>query len=83
LGNNRAVNGRSAGLGDSGHDISAEQSVSSGIANARDCRIGYEDSAAYSSGFGKFSNFYRRGDSDCGSGYREFAVHPNGFGTKF
>ena len=72
-GNNRAVNWRRAGLGDSWRDISAEQSVSSGITNPRDCRISYEEFATYSCGFGNFSNFYRRGDSDCEVGCKEFA----------
>jgi hypothetical protein len=78
LGNNRAVNGRSACLGDSGRDTSAEHSVTSGVANARDCRISYEEFAAYRNGFAKFTKSYRHGDSDCGIGYEEFAAYRNG-----
>jgi hypothetical protein len=80
FGNNRAVNGHCAGLGDSGRDISAEQSVSSGIANARDCGTGYEEFAVHPSGLRKFTKFYRRGDCDCGIGYKEFAACSSGVG---
>src|SRR2546430_14424101 len=77
LGNNWAVNGRIACLGDSGRDTSAEFSVTSGVANARDCRISYEEFAAYRNGLGKFTKSYRHGDSDCGIGYDEFAAYRN------
>jgi hypothetical protein len=46
LGNNRAVNGRSAYVGDSGRNKSAGYFVSSGVANARDYQIGYKEFAA-------------------------------------
>src|SRR5215211_6504359 len=80
LGNNRAVNGRSACVGDSGSNKSAEYFVSSGIANPRDCQVGYGGFAACRNGFGKFSNSYHRGDSDCQVGYEEFAAYRNGLG---
>jgi hypothetical protein len=80
LGNNRAVNGRSPCLGDSGRDTAVEHSVTGGVANARDCRISYEEFAAYRNGLGKFTKSYRHGDSDCGIGYEEFATYRNGLG---
>jgi hypothetical protein len=80
LGNNRAVNGRSACLGNSERDKSAEHSFSSGVANARDCGIGCEEFAAYRNGLGKFTKSYRHGDSDCGISYKEFTAYRNGLG---
>src|SRR6266576_3212126 len=80
LGNNRAVNGRSACLGDSGRNKSAEYFVSNGVANARDCQVGYEKFAAYRNSLGKFSKSYRHEDSDCQVGYEEFAAYRNGLG---
>jgi hypothetical protein len=74
LGNNRAVNGRSACLGDSGRNTSAEQHVSSNIANARDCGVGYEESGACRNGLAKFTKYYYRGDPGCRSDYDEFAA---------
>jgi hypothetical protein len=78
LGNNRAVNGRGGCFGDSRRDTSAEHSVSSGIANARDCRIGYDEFAAGRGGLAKFSKSYLEGDSDCRISYEEFAAYRNG-----
>jgi len=80
LGNNRAVNGRSACLGDSGRNKSAEYFVSKGVTNAPDCHVGYEKFAAYRSGLGKFSKSYHLGDSDCQVGYEEFAACRSGLG---
>jgi hypothetical protein len=59
LGNNRGVNGRGACLGDSGRDTSAEPSVSSDVANARDCGIGYDQFAACRNRLAKFTKSYR------------------------
>jgi hypothetical protein len=78
FGSNRDLNGRSACLGDSGRDTSAEHSVSSGVANARDCGIGYDEFAAYRNGLAKLTKSYRRADYDCGIGYDEFAACRNG-----
>jgi hypothetical protein len=78
LGNNRVVNGRSACFGDSGRDTSAEHSFSSGVANARDCGIGYEEFAVCRNGLAKFSKSYHHGDSDWGSDYDKFAACRNG-----
>jgi hypothetical protein len=74
LGNNRAINGRSACLGNSGRDTSAEQPVSSNIANARDCGSNYDEFAACRDDLAKFTKCYHRGDRDCGSNYDEFAA---------
>src|SRR6266404_1743402 len=68
-GNNRAVNGSSARLGDSGRNKSAECFVSNGVANARDCQVGYEKFAAYRNSLGEFTRFYRHGDSYCQVGH--------------
>ena len=68
FGNSGAVNRRSVCLGDSRPDTSAEHSVSSSVANARGCGIGYEEFAAGRNGFAKFSKSFRNGDSDCGIG---------------
>jgi hypothetical protein len=77
-GNNRAANGRSACLGDSRHDTSAEYSISCGITNAGDC--GIEEFPVYPSGLGKFTQSYRPGASDCGIGYTELTGYSSGFG---
>src|SRR6266480_501684 len=63
LGNDRAVNGRSACLSDSGRNKSAEYFVSNGVANARDCQVGYEKFAAHRNGLGKFTKSYHHEDS--------------------
>jgi hypothetical protein len=78
LGNNRAVNGRSACLGDSGRDISAEQSVSCDVANARDWGSDYDEFAACRNGLARFTKSYRHRDSDWGSDYDELAACRNG-----
>ena len=78
LGNNRAVNGGSACVGNSGRDISAEQSVSSDVANARDRGGDHDQFAACRSGLAKFTSSYHRGDAECGSDYDEFAACRNG-----
>ena len=73
-GNNRAVNGCSACLGDSGRDTSTEQPVSSNIANTRDCGSDYDEFGACRSDLAKFTKCYHRGDRDCGSDYDEFGA---------
>ena len=82
LGNNRAVNWRSVCLGDSGRDTSAEQSVSSDVANARNRGSEYDQFAACRSGVAEFTESYHRGDADCGSDCDEFAARRNGL-SKF
>jgi hypothetical protein len=74
LGNNRAVDGRSACLGNSGRDTSAEQPVSSNIANARDCGSDYGEFAAWRNGLAKITKCYHRGDPGCRRGYDELAT---------
>jgi hypothetical protein len=74
LGNNRAVNGRIACLGDSERDKSAEQSVSSDVTNASD----YEEFASCRNGRAEFTKAYHHGDSDWGSGCDKFASCRNG-----
>jgi hypothetical protein len=80
FGNTRGVNGPSVCLGDSGRDTSAEHSVSSAVANARDCGIGYEGLAACRNGLGRFGKSYRREDSDCGIDCDKFAARRSGCG---
>jgi len=72
LGNNRAVNWRSACLADSGRDTSAEQSVSSDVANARNRGSEYHQFAACRNGLSEFTKSYHRGDANCGSDDDEF-----------
>jgi hypothetical protein len=72
LGNNRGVNWGSACLGDSGRDTSAEQSVSSDVANARNRGSEYDQSAVCRSGLAEFTKSYYRGDADYGSDHDEF-----------
>jgi hypothetical protein len=76
LGNNRALNGRGACIGDSGRDTSAQQCVSSDVANARDCADEYDEFAAYRNGRTKRS--YHGGDSNRGSEYDQFAAYRHG-----
>jgi hypothetical protein len=77
LGNNRAVNGGSACVGNSGCDISAEESVSSDVANARDRGGDHDQFAACRSGLAKFTSSYHRGDGECGIDHDEFAACRN------
>ena len=72
LGNNRGVNWGSACLGDSGRGTSAEQSVSSDVANARNRGSEYDQSAVCRSGLAEFTKSYYRGDADYGSDHDEF-----------
>jgi hypothetical protein len=75
--NNRAADWRSACLGDSGPDISAEQSVSNDIADSCDCGSDYDEFAACRNGCAKFTNACHRGDADCGSEYEQFVACRN------
>jgi hypothetical protein len=77
LGNNRAVNRRSACLGDSGRDTSGEQSISNDVPNARDWGSDYDEFAACRNCLAKFTKSYHHGDSACGSDYDEFAACRN------
>jgi hypothetical protein len=75
FGNNRAVNGRGACIGDSGRDKSAKQCVSSDVANARGCAGEYDEFAAYRNGRTKFTKSCHRGDSNCRGEYDQFAAY--------
>ena len=67
--NNRGVNRHCACLGDSGPDVSTEESVSGDVANAHDCRSDSDEFGSCRSGLAKFTRSCRQGDSDGGSDY--------------